>query len=383
MDASLEKTPHIAGAGAAGAGGEVSSSPVKELRKLDFRKVSLPFQAIRKSQKNSAFFPSSSSSSSFSVNALSRSETGVTGRVYSTSRWAEDLPDIDEKTGEYLYGRRLLLRLEEEIEDTSRAAECLEILSQETVEQQRFAVLHPTYIQIQRTGAREQMTMVRRLVLLCAFARERRAKAGAMGVWKLLLVQAEGLRRQLAFRKKASALWMGRRFTEYIKCILRLRIRRWVHNTMLTIFYSRVRAVIPIQSLYRMWRDRQLFLRLHNQAPYDGPLSDIFLAPSRSKVRFWIPEQIRSERRMFWLACVIVQARYRGLVCRRFYLSMRGQLVSLQAFLRMIPYRERYKVLRKTTIICQVGYSQGLLLFYTHTHTHTLQSVVLSFLCLF
>ena len=56
---------------------------------------------------------------------------------------------------------------------------------------------------------------------------------------------------------------------------------------------------------------------------------------------------------MFWLACTVVQARYRGLLARRLYYAMRAQLLLLQSVLRMYPVREYYKLLRRTTIYVQ------------------------------
>jgi hypothetical protein len=105
--------------------------------------------------------------------------------------------------------------------------------------------------------------------------------------------------------------------------------------------------------MYRMMRDKTIFARLHNIGPYNGPLSDIYLAANRDHLRFKISKEIRNNRRMFWLAAIVVQARYRGLLARRWYWEKLYTLILLQSICRMWPKYCYYRRLKAKTIMTQ------------------------------
>lgn len=162
----------------------------------------------------------------------------------------------------------------------------------------------------------------------------------AFGVWKIILITALSADHRIIYHRNASIHlihgWLQNRKTK--------KLRLWLQKFRLTvtnlIFLERNNKAIPLQTLYRRWRDRRILigkpllghdmssllhhvlciplwytLGLHMAGPYNGPLSDIFLAPQRdpSQVYFTIPRSIRVNRRMYWLTAVIIQSNFRGL----------------------------------------------------------------------
>lgn len=130
-------------------------------------------------------------------------------------------------------------------------------------------------------------------------------------------------------------------------------INRWRRNVTQIIFSERIPAVVRIQTVYRMWRDKRIFFRLHKIASYNGPLSDIYLGPYNPNLRFKISKEIRDNRRMYWLAATVVQARYRGLLARRWYWEKLYTLILLQSICRMWPKYCYYRRLKAVTIMTQ------------------------------
>lgn len=130
-------------------------------------------------------------------------------------------------------------------------------------------------------------------------------------------------------------------------------LTRWVYITSCLVFVERMKAAAKIQTLVRRSRDRKKFCNMHRSKPYLGPLSDIQLGPYRPNIRYKIPRQIRTERRMYWLAATLIQTCFRCWFESKDYFLKKRRIVLLQSICRMWPKYRHYQRLKRATIGCQ------------------------------
>lgn len=174
----------------------------------------------------------------------------------------------------------------------------------------------------------------------------------AFGTWKAHLILAESERRAPIYARTASCYLMKEWATNRKLKQMKKQLQTWATNIAKIIFAVRNRSVLPIQTLYRRYRDRCLLLRMHAQGAYDGPLSDIELGPERDLL-FKVPAVIRSTRREIWAGVVKIQTNFRRWSVYRHTLKRRKQVVLMQSVIRMFPVRERFKRLKRHTIRMQ------------------------------
>lgn len=175
----------------------------------------------------------------------------------------------------------------------------------------------------------------------------------AWGIWMIHVVKARSAARMPKYAKFC-AMHMMRLWMDNLKLKRqKIWLYRWCVTVTRLIFNERNRGALPVQCLYRRWRDRRKFLALNAIACYNGPLSDIYLAPQRTNIRFTIPHTIRESRRMYWLAAVIIQKYYRRINLWRAYRESRRKILLIQSLLRMYPKMVQYRRLKRVTIKCQ------------------------------
>jgi hypothetical protein len=134
---------------------------------------------------------------------------------------------------------------------------------------------------------------------------------------------------------------------------MKKQLAMWRENIARLILVQRNKCALPIQTLYRKFRDRCLIMRLHMMGFFFGPLSDIELGEWRENIKFKIPRAIRDTRREIWFGVVKIQTLYRKWIVYRHTLKRRRQVVLLQSVIRMFPKREKYKRLRFHTVRMQ------------------------------
>lgn len=175
----------------------------------------------------------------------------------------------------------------------------------------------------------------------------------AFGLWKIMLVHLESLAKRPQYAKIAAVTimhgWLQNR---------KIKTRglwwiRWKKNVTWTIYVERNTMAIPIQCLYRRWRDRRILLKLDRAGRYDGPLSDIYLRPFNPKLKFSIPKVIRNARRMYWLTAVKIQTKWRSHHQYLIYMVHRRFIILLNSICRMWPKFCYFRRLRHYTIRCQ------------------------------
>jgi hypothetical protein len=93
---------------------------------------------------------------------------------------------------------------------------------------------------------------------------------------------------------------------------------------------------------------------MHNVGHYLGVLSDINLGPKRTNVRFFVPDTIRTTRRRYYLAAMLIQTCFRCWIESRVYLRKKRLLILAQSIVRMWPKWKIFLRLRKHTIRSQV-----------------------------
>jgi hypothetical protein len=216
----------------------------------------------------------------------------------------------------------------------------------------QYASLPPRYLLVvDRGGARSRAVFERAMEIFCR-ARRLNLLALALGIWKIILVQQKSLARRPMYAKIASVHlisgWLQNRKVQRI----RMWFTGWRDTVSKGIFLEREGAALPIQCLYRWWRDRKKFIKLHLAGPYNGPLSDIYMGPHRI-VMFFIPRIIRSSRRMYWQASILIQTQWRRYWVQKDFLIQLRRVLLLQSIVRMYPKWVQYRRLKATTIKCQ------------------------------
>ena len=249
--------------------------------------------------------------------------------------------------------KEILISLEREKEATEASCNAVNSMLLDTVKVQ-YASLPPRYLLVADRGQAKSRNVFERAMITFGNRRRLNYLALSLGIWKIALIEGMSLSQRPIYSKRAAVIllsdWASNRKTRKIK----LWFVRWKVCISKSIFLERIQAALPIQCLYRVWRDRNKFIRLHLAGPYNGPLSDIYLAPSRGKaVKFSIPRLIRSSRRMYWQAAILIQTHFRRFILRKEYYIKVRKVLLVQSIIRMYPKWVQYKRLKAATIKCQ------------------------------
>lgn len=217
----------------------------------------------------------------------------------------------------------------------------------------QYALLPPKFLLVLEGGKANSRRLIANAMLTFCRVKKLNYLALAFGTWKICLVQKESLARRPYYARNAAAFMMATWIVEVRTKKLKNWLLRWRYGVSIMIYTERYTSSVKIQSICRRWRDRQKFLSLHRQGNYNGILSDIYLAPERKKIKYKIPSEIRSTRRMYWKAAIFIQTMYRCWIECREYFYKRRQIVLLQSVGRMYSKYIWYRKLRATTIKCQ------------------------------
>ena len=242
--------------------------------------------------------------------------------------------------------------LEERRRSIEASIRLSETLISQTIKSQ-YALFPQKFLQIIDGSKADARGKVARAFLIFCKVKRRNYLALALGIWKItLLKKATEARHPIYCRMAATYLifsWVinmrKKNLTKWIVC--------WRESVTRCIFLQRNVHAILIQTLYRTWRDRRRLIQMHNVAYYNGILSDIYLAPQRKDLPFFIPHTIRNTRRLYWLAARNIQTRFRCWINGREYRIRRRRLVLLQSVVRMFPKRKQFLRLKYWTIKCQ------------------------------
>ena len=247
---------------------------------------------------------------------------------------------------------RLQESLSEEKHTVEQTIAAIQTLTKETIRLQ-YASLPARYLLVVEGKKANPRIILAKVTLLFYRTRRRNLLAMALGTWKICLLEGQRKTRAIQYAK-VSAIYLLR---EWVTTRKFRQMRKWTRRWRLTvrrlIFDERNTAVLPLQTLYRRWRDRCIIIRMHLLGPYNGPLSDIFLGAWRPNIWFRIPKSIRNSRRMFWQAAVQIQTRWRLFYLFRETRERRKKVILLQSVIRMWPKRMQFLRLKKWTIKTQ------------------------------
>lgn len=174
-----------------------------------------------------------------------------------------------------------------------------------------YHIFKPKYLLLlEGDKANARATIASAMVIFC---RVKRCNflALAFGTWKILLVEMASVARRPMYSRIAACYLMARWQQEVHMKKLRIWIVRWRRRAGQLIFIQRNREVLIIQTLFRTWRDRRKFIHMHLTKTFQGVLSDIYLGPKRKGLPFFVPDIIRNDRRLLWLAATIIQTVFR------------------------------------------------------------------------
>jgi hypothetical protein len=195
--------------------------------------------------------------------------------------------------------------------------------------------------------------MIAKLLFIFVRVKRKNLLALAMGIWKICLEQSKSLARRPKYAKVA-AIHLIENWARAMKAkTMQKWIRRWALVVSFVIFGERNHIVVSMQALYRRWRDSRKFINLHKAGHFNGPLSDIYLAPYRENIRFKIPRFVREERQVYWIAARLIQSHYRRLSCWKEYIRIKLKVILIQSIVRMVPKFYYYLRLKAATIKCQ------------------------------
>ena len=203
------------------------------------------------------------------------------------------------------------------------------------------------------TQPKSKRQIVTHALQIFCFIKRRNLLLLAVGIWKICLVKAANIIRSKEYSRTAAILLFKNWFIKKTYKKTKIWYYQWIDKTSRLIFHERNRGVLPLQCLYRRWRDRRFFIRMHLVAPYNGPLSDIYLGPNRPTAKFCIPSMIRNTRRMLWQAAVLIQTQYRRFDVMKEHMKKVRHAIRIQSKLRMLPKRIQYRRLKRFTIKAQ------------------------------
>jgi hypothetical protein len=216
-----------------------------------------------------------------------------------------------------------------------------------------YKLLQPKYLLLlEGKKANSRAVIATAMATFCRVKR-RNLLAMALGCWKIVLVEMASVARRPLYARVAACHLMARWQQEVHLKKLRVWIVRWRRRAGVLIFVQRNAAVITVQTLYRTWRDRRKFIAMHLAKTFQGVLSDVYLGPKRKGLPYFIPDIIRSDRRLLWLAATIIQTVYRCYIASKDFFHKRRMVLLIQSIIRMFPRYKKYKRLKKTTIRCQ------------------------------
>ncbi|CAK4128210.1 unnamed protein product [Aphanomyces euteiches] len=171
--------------------------------------------------------------------------------------------------------------------------------------------------------------------------------------WKALVEQFRYKDRMGEFVRQAALKRLRLAMVKMIRAFLHKGWIKWVLTIQIDIWKARDAAASRIQPQVRRFFALKRFLALHDEAPVNGKLSDMFLAAPRPHLPFAIPLRVRMERRKLWFAAIAVQAPYRGRRFRKFMRRQRLAATKIQAETRRRQARWRYFAARRKIIRLQ------------------------------
>ena len=299
---------------------------------------------------------------------LLKKEIAGSQRTAGTLRSTLQLLSQSDRAGQGGVGRRavegqqglLTESLEEERHTVEQTMAAIQTLTRETIRMQ-YASLPARYLLLVEGDKANPRACIAKLIAIYCRARRANMLGMAFGVWKIRLYEVARQGRAVQYAKSAAVFllreWViNKKFRQMRKWTL-----RWQGCVRRMIFEQRNQHVLPIQTLYRRWRDRCIIIRLHLQGPYNGPLSDIYLGPWRIGVKFRLPKSVRSSRRMYWQAAIQIQTRFRLFYLYRATRERRKKVILLQSVIRMWPKRMQFLRLRMWTIKTQAWMRRTLL----------------------
>lgn len=249
--------------------------------------------------------------------------------------------------------REIYVNLEEEKLATSASCQALSSLILDTVKVQ-YASLPPRYLLVADRGQAASRASFEKAMISFANRRRLNYLALAVGIWKICLIEEDSRKKRPEYAKYASLILLSDWATNRKVRKIKQWFSRWKVCVSKTIFLERNAAALPIQCRYRIWRDTRKFIQMHLAGPYNGPLSDLYLAPSRgNKVKFAIPRLIRASRRMYWQAAILIQTHYRRFILRKEYYVKLRKVLLVQSIMRMYPKYIFYRRLKAATIRAQ------------------------------
>eukprot|EP01042_Synura_sphagnicola_P000150 gene150-151_t len=230
--------------------------------------------------------------------------------------------------------------LQKEKESVLASARALQTLMRETVKL-HYASLPERYILVVEGNQAKPRQKISKALELFWKTKLYNILSVAFGMWKILVAEKRSQAMIPVYRRFAALSMMQ----NWLKNLRRKRSKNWVKRwrlcAMWAIFLERRESVLPIQSRYRVWRDRRKLIAWHKVKPYLGPLSDIYLAPSRSSfLPFHIPDSVRVSRRMYWLAAL---RRWRIYAAKKRVESMK-QLIARKQVAALVIQRAWYHV---------------------------------------
>jgi hypothetical protein len=163
---------------------------------------------------------------------------------------------------------KLTLNLQSQFDNLQSSMDALKSLTRETIKLQ-YQMLPSRYLLVVDGKRANPRKHVARLVSMFCQFRRTTLLAMAMGTWKILLKHEESVAKRPQYAK-AAALHLMVGWVQNIKYKqMNNFAHRWIAAVQCMIFRERSLAVLPLQTLYRVWRDRRKFIRMHKMATYD------------------------------------------------------------------------------------------------------------------
>ena len=182
----------------------------------------------------------------------------------------------------------------------------------------------------------------------------------AMHRWKQFVDKSIRHDDDQRFRREAGARGLKAIIVEFDIKLYRNNFAKWKENVHRIISKERYHAAIILQCAFFRFQSVCKFLSIHKAYTINGPLADIYLAPQRFHITFFISPTVRKERRHRWFSTILIQSIFRMTSIRKSYLRFKQKLIILQSYRRLIMEKRNYMNLHSKLVKLQSTFRMSL-----------------------
>jgi len=167
--------------------------------------------------------------------------------------------------------------------------------------------------------------------------------------WKNVVLSTLREDEDRRFRREAGARALRAFMVDIDVALYRRNFDSWKRKVEVIATKERGLAVTAIKRAYLRYKGVLRFYAMHTNQIINGSLADIYLAPLRLNINYFISPSIREERRHRWYSIIKLQSVFRMIFFRKVFSFLKRKIILIQCNNRAMTMRERFlEVIQKT-----------------------------------